>query len=828
MRRWKDRSVKQKINLTLLFVAFAPILLVLTQTLRVFEDGFTQKQQQDGRQIIQVVNNVIAEFERHLQEVVALLQQNEILSNAVYYATILGNSQELQTVLDTLSEKLSLELLEVTDLSGKPLAHRIPENAVAPMPIEADALARMQAGTPLLNAVTTEKKSVILRIVAPIQNRGQLVGFIVGGRLINDEFARRLGHLTGGEIVIFQGADVIAASLPAFAAALRPLKLTDRLFSGGAREASGKLIFQNVAHTVCAAPLLERDRDIHAAIAVGLADTEFAAIQTRVKNTVVFVAVALIIGIFILGHVISLLAVRSLKHLTRAVESVAHGDLNCALPALDSDDEFGKLTRAFHLMLSYFATMTETANQISTGNLYQNITPKSPQDFLGNTFQRMSDYLNHVASVTSAIANGDLTVTIPMASAQDIFGKAMQAMTTNLHLIIRQLRASATQIAETEQVITTLTNQAMEIMEAVQASLAHAMQILGQTGASVEEVDQNMLALLTSVETTSNSVMEITATVSRIAVNATELAQNMSQTIQNISQSANMLGKVADEATHAKTLAEDTMQNAMEGHEAVAQVRHSMDMIQQTNLKAVEKITELAKQTQEIGGILKVIYGITDQSSLLALNASIIAAQAGSQGRGFAVVADEMRNLAVGVSRATKDIARIVQTLQAQTAEVVTMIHTGRGHIEEGVSRTGRAQETLEHILESAQRSSTTVTEMANALRTQQTSSQNSLNVLRQAEDMTASFMKATAEQKTVMNLILESIEQILEKASKTQSAANSQMKWVRQTIDATQEMKEQHDRHAQHSQNIRESVTTLDQQARILVELVDRFRLNA
>ena len=828
MRRWKDRSVKQKINLTLLFVAFAPILLVLTQTLRVFEDGFTQKQQQDGRQIIQVVNNVIAEFEQHLQEVVALLQQNEILSNAVYYATILGNSQELQTVLDTLSEKLSLELLEVTDPSGKPLAHRIPENAVAPMPLEADALARMQAGTPLLNAVMTEKKSVILRIVAPIQNRGQLVGFIVGGRLIHDEFARRLGHVTGGEIVIFQGADAIAASQPAFAAALRPLKLTDRLSTSGQREASEHLFFQGVSHTVCIAPFLERDRDIHAAVAVGLADTEFAAIQTRVKKTVLIFAVALIIGIFILGHAISLLAVRSLKQLTTAVESVAHGDLDCALPALDSDDEFGRLTRAFHLMLSYFATMTETANQISTGNLYQKITPKSPQDFLGNTFQRMSDYLNHVASVTSAIANGDLTVTIPMASAQDIFGKAMQAMTTNLRQIIRQLRASATQIAETEQVITTLTNQAMEIMDAMQASLAHAMQILGKTGASVEEVDQNMLALLTSVETTSNSVMEITATVSRIAVNATELAQNMSQTIQNISQSANMLGNVADEATHAKTLAEDTMQNAMEGHEAVAQMRHSMDMIQQTNRKAVEKITELAKQTQEIGGILKVIYGITDQSSLLALNASIIAAQAGSQGRGFAVVADEMRNLAVGVSRAAKDIAKIVQSLQTQTAEVVTMIHAGRGHIEEGVSRTGRAQETLEHILESAQRSSTTVTEMANALRTQQTSSQNSLNVLRQAEDMTASFMKATAEQKTVMNLILESIEQILEKASKTQSAANSQMKWVRQTIDATQEMKEQHDRHARHSQAIRDSVTTLDQQARILVELVDHFHLNA
>ena len=44
MRRWKDRSVKQKINLTILFVAFAPILLVLTQTLRAMErDGLVER-----------------------------------------------------------------------------------------------------------------------------------------------------------------------------------------------------------------------------------------------------------------------------------------------------------------------------------------------------------------------------------------------------------------------------------------------------------------------------------------------------------------------------------------------------------------------------------------------------------------------------------------------------------------------------------------------------------------------------------------------------------------------------------------------------------------
>ena len=817
-KKWQDVSVKQKLNLILLVVAFAPMMVMLARTFHVFQDGFTQKQQQDGRNIIQVVNNLIAEFEKNLQDIIPLLQQNENLSNAVYYATILGNAQELQTVLASFSEKLSLEALEIADLSGAILAHQTAGD-MTPMPLDPNTLAAVKEGAQVSDIVMSENKTLIIRIVAPIRNRGELVGIIVGGRVINNALAQRLARITGGEISIFKASNVIAASQPAFANAVIPLKLTNK---------SAVITVQNASYTVFAAPFLA-DRNLEEmSIAVGLPNTEFAVIQARVRNTVLTIAIALIIGIFILGHAISLFAVRSLKQLTKAAESVAQGEMDCLVPALASHDELGKLAQAFRSLLSYFTTMAETANQISAGELYQTITPKSPRDVLGNAFQRMSGYLNNVASVTSSIADGDLTVTIPMASKQDIFGQAMQVMTTNLHGVIRQLRASATQIAETEQAITTLTNQAMDIMQAVHASLTRMIHILSETGASVEEVDQNMMVLLTSVETTSNSVTEITFTVSQIAANAASLAQNMSQTIQNISQSAKTLGDVADEATHAKTLSETTMQNAVDGHEAVEQVRHGMDMIQQTNQKAVEKITELATQMQEIGGILDVIYGITDQSSLLALNASIIAAQAGSHGRGFAVVADEMRNLATGVGRATKDIAKIVQSLQTQTAEVVTMIHTGRKHIEEGVSRTGRAQEKLENILESAQRSSTTVTEMANALRAQQAASESSVNAMRQAAEMTAGFMRATNEQKNVMNLILEAIEHILEKASRTQSAANSQMEWVRQVIDATQEVKEQHDRHLQHSQSIRDAVMALDQQARILVQLVDRFRLNA
>ncbi|MET0671641.1 MAG: methyl-accepting chemotaxis protein [Xanthobacteraceae bacterium] len=99
----------------------------------------------------------------------------------------------------------------------------------------------------------------------------------------------------------------------------------------------------------------------------------------------------------------------------------------------------------------------------------------------------------------------------------------------------------------------------------------------------------------------------------------------------------------------------------------------------------------LAQAAQKIGDVVKLIQNVAGQTNLLALNATIEAARAGEAGRGFAVVASEVKSLAVQTAKATEDIARHIQAVQASSNGAIEVVRGIQEHMSEISLRTSSA-----------------------------------------------------------------------------------------------------------------------------------------
>jgi methyl-accepting chemotaxis protein len=532
-----------------------------------------------------------------------------------------------------------------------------------------------------------------------------------------------------------------------------------------------------------------------------------------------------LLTIYLLMHV---LLTKPVSELVTAGQQLAEGNLVQTFQMGGRRDEVAALGTAFNRIASYLQNVAEVASQIATGILANDVHVRSKHDVLGKAVREMLHYLKHVAAVAARIAEGDLTGTVQVRSTSDAFGQVIQMMTEGLRDLIVQIRSSAEQIASTGTTISSLAKHDIDIVEHVHVSAEEMRSTMREMGVSVEEVVHNMDTLSSAAEETSASVSQMTHSVTHIASNTNDLMDQTQRTIETLKEMDKSLEGVVESTDVSKQLSQDTIRDALEGQEAVEQVMNSMQTIQQTITTAVETITRFELRSRDIDTILEVIREITEQTSLLALNASIIAAQAGIHGRGFAVVADEIRNLASGVGTSTKDIATIVDTLQQDTGTVVRTIHEGAKNVKQGLERTEQARKTLEKINHSAQRSSSVVAEIADTLHDLMTTSRNVVTAMEQVNTMTDGIMTATNEQEASTRQIRQAVEHINNMASQIQHATNQQLLGVRQLLDTTNDVTGFIDQNLESSQQIVRTTEELSSQSDILLHSVDRFKLEA
>ncbi|MEX2414525.1 MAG: methyl-accepting chemotaxis protein [Paenibacillaceae bacterium] len=209
-----------------------------------------------------------------------------------------------------------------------------------------------------------------------------------------------------------------------------------------------------------------------------------------------------------------------------------------------------------------------------------------------------------------------------------------------------------------------------------------------EVGASSESINMNCSQLSYATE-------EITEAIGHLSEQAGVQADKTQYALNLVNEYCESLREMAASSQETYELAMKAYENSEEGNDHISVILNQMKIITEQNELTLNSLQHLQSTLLRIGEVNGIIKNISDQTNMLALNASIEAARAGVHGRGFAVVATEVAKLSKDTKASSDHIVGFIEEITDEVNKVSTQFDQNTKYISEGTAQIEQMMQTF-------------------------------------------------------------------------------------------------------------------------------------
>ena len=562
--------------------------------------------------------------------------------------------------------------------------------------------------------VVSDGQNLVLRVIAPVYWREQKIGALVGKMSYTQHDVEEYASLSKTEVNLFSGGTFSVGTLPAQTQVVledlsQHISCNELVNDVESHDGVVKLTFndQTYYQGQC---VLENEDGIVGAITVSLSQSKEKEDIKKILTAVLMVS-GIAIGVaFVLLVLFSRRFVGSVQNIVNVIGAASEGDLR-KTAVVKTHDEIGMLAQKLNQMI---LQLRGISGQVQTSSSAVNMTADT--------------ILEEVESLTQHMEQQSVSV-----------------------------ENTSDSVSKINQFISIIRDSTSELLAAVEEILAS----IHESRRSRQEVTNSIGYLAVNVQQILASVEQVDSSAKHVSDHSGHLEEVVQQTGTEIQHIEHSLRDVSQNADRSQQLAKETMDAALSGQEAVETSIRGMSELKDVVAGTAAVIREVNSWGEQVSSILDIVDEIAEQTSLLALNASIISAQAGDQGKGFGVVADEIKELATRTKNSTKEISSLIQALQKKTRDGVKYTTEGIDKAEQGMQLSNAVKASLDTILERATKSSNRAASTAEVIQQTASSSLIIRTSMESVSDMVSQIRTAIQEQEQDISQVVTSVENI-------------------------------------------------------------------